>query len=216
MNYTVQQGDCMASIAKEQGFFWQDLWDLPENLELKVLRKDPYVLFPGDQVFIPELRAAEWPRVTDKMHKFVLKGTKERLRIVFTDDNDEPMVNLPYTLEVETVNGGDKMKFKGKTNSAGAIEQPIPPNAWKGYAGVGEGENRREFWIGLGKIDPATEISGIQGRLMDLGFFTGPVDGELGPHTTTALLLFQEKYRLSPSGKNDDATQAQLEKLFGC
>ena len=215
VTYIVQAGDCMASIAAEYGFFWEDLWNLPENLALKVLRVDPYVLFPGDEVYIPEVRVAEWPRPTDQMHKFVLKGSRERLKIVFTDENDKPITNAPYTLEVEDANRGNKLKFHGKTNGAGAIEQAIPPDAWKGHLVVGEAGDQREYWVSLGKIDPVTEISGAQGRLMNLGYYTGPLDGQMSAYTTTALLLFQEKYNLPPSGKNDEATQAKLKELFG-
>jgi hypothetical protein len=205
----------MASIAAEQGLFWQDLWDLPENLSLKILRHDPYVLFPGDEVFIPDLRVAEWQRPTDQMHKFVLKGSTERLKIVFTDENDKPITNAPYTLQVEAASGGNKKQFKGKTNGMGAIEQAIPPDAWKGHIVVDLEGEQREYWISLGKIDPVTEISGVQGRLMNLGYYTGPLDGQMSAYTTTALLLFQEKYQLPPTGKNDEATQSKLKALFG-
>ena len=80
--YVVKPGDCMASIAVEHNFLWETLWNLPENAALKDSRQDPYVLLPGDQVFIPELRPKEVPRATDN---FTRKGVRECLRIVITD-----------------------------------------------------------------------------------------------------------------------------------
>jgi peptidoglycan hydrolase-like protein with peptidoglycan-binding domain len=47
-----------------------------------------------------------------------------------------------------------------------------------------------------------------------LGYYEGVVDGKRGPLTTTALLLFQQKYNLPPTGRNDEATQAKLKELF--
>jgi hypothetical protein len=200
----------MASIAVEHGFRWQTLWDLPENAGLKNTRKDPYVLFPGDQVFIPEPRIKQQSSATDKRHRFRLKGVPERLRIVVTDEHDQPMANLPYVLEIE------EKKFEGRTDGSGAIERAIPPNARKGHLLVGSGEDQREFSIGLGHVDPVEELSGAQGRLLNLGYYDGPVDGNLDGETATALLMFQDKYKLSPTGENDADTQAKLKEIFGC
>jgi N-acetylmuramoyl-L-alanine amidase len=201
----------MASIAAEHQFFWETLWNLPENAELKRTRNDPYVLLPGDRVFVPELRSKELPCATDKRHTFVRKGVWERLRIVFTDEDDRPVANQPYVLEIDR-----RWRFEGETDGGGAIEQPIPPNAWQGRLVVGTGEDQREYFVNLGRVDPSEEISGAQARLLNLGYYDGPVDGCLNAQTTSALLLFQDKYQLTPSGENDGPTQAKLKELFGC
>lgn len=211
MIYTVKPGDCMASIAVECRFFWETLWNLPENAELKRIRKDPYVLLPGDRVFIPDLRIQELPCSTDERHTFRKKGVPERLRIVLTDEDDRPIPNKPYVLEVD-----GQLRLEGVTNGSGAIEAAIPPNAWKGRLVVGKGKKQREYFINLGRIDPVEKISGAQGRLLNLGYYDGVVDGELNAQTRTALLLFQNKYQLLPSGENDSATQAKMKEVFGC
>ena len=89
-NYFVKQGDCIYSIAKAHGFLWETLWDLPENAELKQMRKDPAVLYPGDRVFIPDLRKKEEPGETEKRHRFRLKGTPSKLVLRFLDDKGQP------------------------------------------------------------------------------------------------------------------------------
>jgi N-acetylmuramoyl-L-alanine amidase len=201
----------MASIAVEHRFFWETLWNLPENAELQRCRQDPYVLLPGDEVSIPELRLKDVACATDQKHVFKRKGLRERLRIVITDEHDEPVAAQPYVLEVD-----QHLRFEGKTRGDGSIEHAIPPNAWKGRLSVGEGEDRREYFVSLGRIDPVNETSGAQGRLLNLGYYDGPVDGRSNAQLTTALLFFQDKYQLPPSGENDDATQAKLKELFGC
>ena len=50
--YTVKQGDYLAKIAAQFGFTnLKTIWDDPQNAKLKELRKNPNVLFPGDQLF---------------------------------------------------------------------------------------------------------------------------------------------------------------------
>jgi N-acetylmuramoyl-L-alanine amidase len=199
----------MASIAVKHRFLWESLWDLPENADLKSMRKDPYVLFPGDKVFIPDLRIKEVACATDKRHPFLKKDPKEQLRIVLTDEDDRPVAGESYVLEID-----DKYRVEGVTKSSGEIKETIPPGAVKGRLVVGEGDNQRVYVIGLGHIDPVEKLSGAQGRLLNLGYYDGVVDGIPGPLTTTALLLFQEKYNLPPTGENDEATQAKLKELF--
>lgn len=209
-NYVVQPGDCMASIAADHGFSWQTLWDLPQNAQLKSTRKDPYVLLPGDKVFIPDPRLKEESGATDQNHKFVLKGVPERLQLVFTDEQDQPLANLPYTLVVEG------RHFKRNTDGSGMIKQAISPTAADGHLVIGEGDRRREFTLLFGHVDPYDGVSGLQSRLYNLGFYDGEVDGKLNAETRSALLLFQDKYNLSPTGEIDDRTQNKLKELFGC
>ena len=199
----------MASIAANHGFLLDTLWNLPENADLKKNRNDPYVLYPGDKVFIPDLRIKQQDCATEQRHEFVKKGVQEQVRIVLKDEDDAPLANQPYVLEI------DKLTFKGQTDGSGAVQQPIPPNAQTGHLVVGEGDDQREFYISLGNIDPVDKISGVQGRLLNLGYYDGQVNGQLDGQTRTALLLFQEKYDLSPTGENDTDTQNKLKELFG-
>jgi hypothetical protein len=199
----------MASIAAKHRIQWEALWGLPENAPLRNARKDPYVLFPGDKVFIPGIRLKEIPCPTDKRHDFVKQNAMEQLRIVLTDEDDKPIASESYVLEIDGLT-----RLEGKTDPSGAIREMIPPDAVKGRLLVGEGDAQREYFVGLGRIDPVDKLSGAQGRLLNLGYYEGVVDGIPGPLTTTALLVFQEKYNLPPTGKNDEATQAKLKEIF--
>jgi N-acetylmuramoyl-L-alanine amidase len=80
-NYIVRQGDCMASIAEEHGFFWETLWNLPENSELKRNHEDQTILLPGGIVRIPDLREKQESGATAQKHRFKRKGTPAILRL---------------------------------------------------------------------------------------------------------------------------------------
>ena len=122
---TVDLGDSIPSLAKENGHFWRTVWDHPQNLQLKTKRKDPNVLSPGDDVFIPEIEVKEESRPTDQKHKFKLKGeaVKFKVRLLLLG---EPRKNEPYVLDV------DGKLINGTTDGGGQLEHVVPANAKAG------------------------------------------------------------------------------------
>jgi hypothetical protein len=209
-DYTVKQGECLESIAKQHGYFWQTLWDHPRNADLRQRRKDPDVVFPGDVVHIPERSEKSEPGATELRHKFRRKGVPSRLRIALKDEDDEPRAGLPYTLVI------DGQVLSGTTDGDGALQHPIPPNAQRGTLTVRPPDDEEEHYdLQLGHMDPVTETSGVQARLNNLGFDCGKVDGLLSPRTQEALRAFQAKHRLETTGKPDEATQQKLKDEHG-
>jgi len=57
-----------------------------------------------------------------------------------------------------------------------------------------------------------SDVVSIQSRLIDFGFLSGTADGIYGPQTENAVIVFQVKNGLNPTGIVDDAT---YEKLLG-
>ena len=199
--YVVDQGECMASVAYENGFLLETLWNHPGNAQLKSGRKDPNVLLPGDRVHIPEKRIREESCATDNNHQFVVKGATEILRIVLLDSDGKPRGSLPYILKVK----GGRTK-SGCTNKNGLVEAPIPPNAREGELIINSGGAEEHYELDLGAIDPPSTVTGVQARLNNLGFSCGDVDGALGPLTAGAIRKFQESQNLPVTGKMDDNT----------
>jgi len=208
--YEVEPGDCMASVAAAHGFLGETLWNLPENAELKRVRKDPNVLLPGDRVHIPKPRPRWEDGPTDQIHRFKRKGVPSSLHVVLVDDEDHPLANQPYTLNI------DGTLFAGVTDGDGAVRHPIPPGARRGILRVGPEDRRKEYFLDLGHMDPVETIRGLQGRLRNLGYYAGPINGEINAETRSALLLFQERYKLPLTGEFDAATQSKLKEVFGC
>jgi hypothetical protein len=204
--YIVEQGDCISSIAYEHGFFWDTLWNHVENAQLKQDRKDPNILFPGDEVFIPDKEEKTESCATEQRHRFCKRGVPSKLRLRLLD-NDEPRAKVDYILIV------DGQIFSGTTDAEGRLEHTIPPNAESATLIIGEEQD--EYKLKLGHIDPIDEISGIQHRLNNLGFDCGEVDGVLDEETKLALRKFQKKYEIPETGQPDSETRRKIQELHG-
>lgn len=202
----VKQGDCISSIAYRYNLLPDTIWNDPANTELKALRKDPNVLMPGDKVVVRRKEMKEISISTGKRHRFQAKGFQEKFAILF-EFNDEPRANEAYVLNI------DGMLSEGQTDGNGKVEFPIPPNART--AKILFRERGDEYTLQLGRADPITEISGVQGRLENLGFFYGPIDGKMSEELEQAIRDFQKANDLVPTGELDEETRNKIEQVHG-
>ena len=200
---TVGKGDSIPSIARENGFFWETIWNHPNNAALKAKRKDPNVLFEGDEVFVPELDIREESRGTNARHKFKLKGRQVKFKLQLLMMG-EPRAGEAYTLIV------DGTLYTGTTGGDGKLEHVIPANAKAGKIILRSG--KEEYPVRIGHLDPIDEISGVQQRLNNLGYNSGVEDGRMNDALEAALTAFQNKYKLKATGELDAATKTKLEE----
>jgi hypothetical protein len=202
--HVVQQGECLSSIAFESGFLLDTIWNHPDNSELKQKRKDPNILQEGDVVNIPDLQLGEYSRPTDARHKFRLKNVPAMCRLqVF--DGEQPRANQKYLLII------DGTSFSGSTDADGKLEQAMPPNAQRGKLTIGP--DQMTYDLQFGYLDPVSEISGVQGRLINLGYDCGEINGEMNDRTKAAIQAFQHRFQLNETGQMDDNTQKKLEEI---
>lgn len=200
--YKVKQGDCISSIAYKHGFFPDTLWNHAENANLKQKRKDPNVLLPGDEVFVPEKEEKKESCATEQKHRFRKKGVPAKMKVRLLI-NDEPRANEPYQLLID-----DAFWKEGTTDKDGFIEQPIPPNAIKGELVVGKDGNEERYQFNFGTVAPLETEEGIKGRLQNLGY---PADEDL----SSAIEAFQKKEGLEVSGNINEATRNKIKEKFG-
>ncbi len=211
--HTVQQGECFTVIARKYGFAdFRTIYDHPQNAELKRKRPDPNLLYPGDQIVIPDraLKTEDLP--TGSSHRFVVTATRRLLRINVEDACGHHVGNEPYQLTV----GG--LELTGTTGGSGELEHPIPTDAEQARLTI----KGHTFELDIAHLNPLTAdspdrgVSGAQGRLLNMGYDVGAVDGDLGSQTRQALEQFQRDNGLEVSGELDDATRAKLMELHGC
>jgi len=207
INYTVQQGDCVGSIAYENGFYWETLWNHPSNSELKSKRKDPNVLMDGDLVHIPDLTPKQEAGATAKRHTFKWKGVPSKLNVRFAFDG-KPRANIPYTLDV------DGSVREGKTDGDGWVRSTLQPNAVLAKITLKPvNKEAEEYVLNLGHLSPVETISGQKARLKNLGFFAGQVSSENSPDYVQAIKGFQKASGLNDTGTADAATQDKLKQM---
>ena len=95
------------------------------------------------------------------------------------------------------------------------MRHSIPPNAQAGTLTVGEGDNQTVYSLRLGQMDPISQLSGVQRRLVNLGFDCGRIDGQMTPATAAAIRAFQRRAGLPETGKLDQATRDNLLREHG-
>lgn len=200
--HAVEQGECLSSIAKRFGFAdFRTIWNRPENAELRSLRPDPNILFPGDRVFVPEKTARVVPVETGHEHVFVLRRSKVFLELSLQLDG-EPLANKRYSLSFGA------QQVRGSTDGKGTLKELIEPDVESGTLRLDDPVV--EWDLEIGHLDPATEVSGVQARLNNLGHPCGEVDGVVGARTRAALRQFQSRHGLKPTGAIDAVTSNAL------
>jgi putative peptidoglycan binding protein len=199
------QGDCIASISYENGFFPDTIWNHEKNRELKDLRKNPNVIAPGDEVHIPDLTIEEMDKATEKRHRFRRKGVPEVLRVQFLIEG-EPRADQECQVKL----GGKTHDIS--TDAEGWIEVPIPPDAPKAIVTFKVGG---KYELDLGKMDPVGTIPGVQKRLENLKMYHGKIDGKESAELNRAIMLFQRLHGLDPTGTMNSDTESKLEEEAG-
>jgi len=211
--YTVQQGDCLSSLAKAFGFpSFHTIYEDPQNATLRQQRPNPNVIFPGDQIYIPDKTQRSESAATDTAHTYQITRAKTLLRIGVVDPAGQPLRSRSYTLTV-----GAKV-YQGETGTDGLIEAEIEADESGGSLVVAGSDPKDPPFarsLFLGHLDPITEVSGVQGRLNNLGFYCGEVDGIAGPATAAAVAAFQRCYGLQVDGVIGPATRDKLLQVHG-
>jgi len=101
----------------------------------------------------------------------------------------------------------DEQAKQPADNSVGATQQPVTPQQAATPQTVtpqqaGTPQQAADPYINFNKL--------VQERLTVLGFYTGPINGDIGPYSQAALAQFQLSVPIPASGALDDQTVAAL------
>jgi hypothetical protein len=108
--HIVKQGECLSSIAHRHGFKSAHLlYEHPDNEAFRKKRPDPAVIFPGDEVKIPDRRPRTLALETGKTHRIVVSLPVVRLRVHLRDLDGAALANHDYVMRFEGC------KEKGRT-----------------------------------------------------------------------------------------------------
>jgi len=201
--YKVEQGDRLPSIGRDKGFLrWQTIWNFKGNADLRKLRGTAHILLPGDEVSIPSKlsREAEVPGGTAE---YVVQTAAEVLRVRFAGVTSTEAHPVTYKATPDT--GG---AIEGILPDNRKLEIDLPPDTTKVHVelsrkedgadaqgGDGDASGEEKPFISydftVGGLDPASEVSGVQARLLNLGFYTGGITGNLDDDTRAAISHFR-------------------------
>ena len=201
--HVVRQGESLAKIARRHGRDdWRAIYEHADNAALRSKRPNPNVLHPGDEVVIPDLELKSVDVETDQLHTFELAAAESAMfRMKLLDDQGEALAEVAYQLHVDGEQVAD-----ATTDDAGMIEVEIDHGAVRGELRV----LGRTIALCFDELDPISRITGVQARLVNLGYAPGKIDGDLGPKTRAAVRAFQAKHDLEPTGRVDDDTRKAL------
>ena len=201
--HVVSQGETIPSIALDTGFYWKTLWNDSNNSDLKNKRKNPNVLFAGDEVYVPDITPKSVSRPTEARHKFRRKGDPVKI-VILLRRADKARANEAYTMEIEG------KTYKGNTDGDGKITQKVPGDATTATLYLNDGKEVRI--VRIGSLDPVDTVTGVQQRLINQGFVCDET-GDLDDDTVRALQKFQSKSNLTVSGEIDQPTKDKLMDL---
>lgn len=164
----------MSRIAAEEGFAnFHTIFDRPENAGLKK-KRDPHILFPGDEVFVPDRADKNETRPTDDTHKFETEVPPLFLRCRVLDINRNKAAGAVCNLQID----GEEVEDV-TTSGNGIFEQRIGRLATRAGAVVHlkptkeEPDPKAPFEIHIGSLNPETKLSGQQARLNNMGYEAG-------------------------------------------
>lgn len=205
--------DCMHSIAVMHGFYWDTLWNLPENRNIKEKRKDAACLVEGDEIVVPELRLEPRDGTTDAKHRFRRKGIPVRLVIRLQEEGKTGRyAGQRWFLKI----GGRSVD--GVVSENGELTLPLIPGSPRAELKVGEDDQQEIFKIALGGLDPIDTIKGAQQRLRNLGFLDIDPETQWNDNARQALRDFQIQFvtgrEREPSGEYDQQTQEALDQQY--
>jgi len=210
--HRVRQGECLSSIAKMYGFDDpSSIYQHANNAELRRLRPNPNLLYPGDTVVIPAHELPSFMLATGQHHKVVVTVPKRKVRVRVLDAHRKPFKSLPFKLDT------GKRVYEGQSDGDGVVEKMVPAEVERALLSIGD----MTIPLLLGHLNPAKDtkddgVSAVQARLKNLGYRPGRIDGFLGPRTHVALRRFQNDHGLDVTGEADDATAKALLDDHGC
>ena len=128
------------------------------------------------------------------------------LNLLFKDSTGAALADKPFKLVIE---GRDPIV--GTTDEKGRLCCEVTAGTEKAILFF----RYRRFELELDTLPELAEVAGVQERLNLLNYFTGHVDGDLGPRTRNALKSFQREHKLDETGECDEATLRSLKEAFG-
>ncbi len=206
--YVVRQGDYLEQLAYKLGFDADTVWGHDKNKELRELRKDNHrILCPGDILYIPGVDGhGDLSIAAGQTNQYTAKVPELTTQLQVMGD-DGPLAGEEYTLEGLGALIEDKTDGEGKISFSAPVTTRALRLVLKNYGA---------FDLGIGEMDPSSELTGVQKRLVNLGHYVGEPNGDMDDDTRDGIMRFQRTSGFEVTGELTAETLAALEKAHGC
>jgi N-acetylmuramoyl-L-alanine amidase len=210
--HIVKQGECLSSIAAFYGFSdWRVIYEDGANADFRQKRPNPNLIYPDDKLYIPDHKPGQVERPTDARHFFVVKRQPTLIDVRVQNLAKDPIKNAPYKVVLENT------ELEGSTDDDGWIKREIHASDEYGtlivWPDPNDREEKVEWRIQLGHLDPAETVSGVKGRLRNLNYFCGEMNDEEDECYHEAVRRFQEDHDLVVDGIVGAKTRARLKRV---
>ncbi len=204
--FVCQSGDHLEAIAHRFGVTADAIRNEPSNAKLAKKRGDMSMLAAGDVLYIPARERTFAAASVGSSNKFVAQVPKVQLHLNLAD-GESKHANVPFTVD------GAGPQMKGTTDGDGHVNIAVPVTVKSIRLTLSD--TGHTFDVSVGGLDPIEETSGVQMRLQHLGFYGGPINGDLSDHTRAGIRAFQTSQKMDATGEPDDATLDALKKAHG-
>jgi len=209
--YIVRPGDYLSKIAHAHGFSdWHTIYDDSSNAAFRRLRPNPNLIYPGDSLNIPERPARTLPAPAGARTRFSTHRHDDHLELLLRDFRGEPLRSVPCRLSVDGVASDVTADGDGRLSCdiARGVE-----DVRVDVAGV-------TLVLRIGHMNPMDNtddngVSGIKGRLYNLGYYNGPLDGRHDDLTASAISAFERDNGMTETGEVSGALKEKLHEKFG-
>jgi hypothetical protein len=215
--HVVQQGETLNRIAKKYEFVRAEtIYDHESNAAFRELRPNPNMIFPGDEINIPDKEKIIKMGYTGGSHSFTVKRPEiEKFRVKIQNGSGKAWAGKRITLDM----GGQSID--AEIGDDGIIEVALPNGdescgELNVYMDPNSDEPTHKFEVQLGSLDPVEELSGVQARCNLLGFDCGVADGIMGGKTREGVKAFQTAQGLDVDGVPGPMTKNKLKEVYGC
>jgi hypothetical protein len=194
--YVICRGDHLSSLAYQFGFNADTVWSDPKNAQLRGLRPDPNILFPGDVLYIPDQKPPVMKSLTiGTTNTFVSDAPTVTLTQQFVGPESTTYASRAYTVqELDQLMG-----LSTDANGVATFQVPVTlATATVVFTDTGE-----SWALQIGSMDPINTPLGIFKRLQNLGYIGRDVVFDTGNLTNNLDVLRMGLRSLKASQDSD-------------
>lgn len=239
--YTVEQGDTIDTIALKYGLDADKLWEANKE-ELSKRGRSRYILYPGkiengrigdedrkgaDKIKLPKGTGDKknGGLKANTLNTFLIKEIPLRIQFAVDGEKKNFLGNRKYNMKIFVLNNENKRDIILKEGNLenGELKMTVPMNAKYAIVEIEHAENKEDgkdkyeyvYRLNFNKLDPITEVSGVQARLWNLGYYGGLTDDREVDHFKEAVKVFQKKFGLREDG-DYRSIKEKLKSEYGC